>query len=230
MQVERRDLLASAAGLVVSLRAGHAVAATKPAEFFTEGALANNPVAKMFVATPALNAPATRLVGDDRVWRWADLTGKVRIISLWSEWCAPCVAEIADLAALHRRYRGPNFEIIAVLTASNRKRDYAQASAFLGARRGSMPLLVEPDGGATLLTTLAMANGSPSLPCNLIVDRNAVIRARSLGFAPLRPRLMPGHVLTGEEKTELMAGTTKSMWASAAAHTFISHLLRYSLV
>eukprot|EP01035_Chromulina_nebulosa_P061054 gene61054-83517_t len=84
------------------------------------------------------------------------LVGKTRIVTLWAEWCVPCLVEARDFAALQRRFAGPSFEIVAVLTASAQKLDFAAARARLTqARVDGLPLLVEPDGGARLMFGLS---------------------------------------------------------------------------
>ena len=39
---------------------------------------------------------------------------KLRLVNVWATWCGPCVIEFPDLVALHRIYRGRDFEVVTV--------------------------------------------------------------------------------------------------------------------
>src|SRR5437870_3405086 len=39
---------------------------------------------------------------------------KLRLVNAWATWCGPCVIEFPDLVALHRIYRGRDFEVVTV--------------------------------------------------------------------------------------------------------------------
>lgn len=79
--IDRRTIIAAA---VAAPLAGRAAAAT-PAQLFPTGPLAANPLAMTFAATPHLPAPLTTLLAAGGAARFADLTGKVRIVTLWAE-------------------------------------------------------------------------------------------------------------------------------------------------
>jgi thiol-disulfide isomerase/thioredoxin len=40
--------------------------------------------------------------------------GKFRLINFWATWCGPCVTEFPELMAIHRFYRGRDFEVVTV--------------------------------------------------------------------------------------------------------------------
>ena len=44
----------------------------------------------------------------------SDFSGKYVLIDFWATWCAPCIAEMPNLAKAYEQYRGENFEIIGV--------------------------------------------------------------------------------------------------------------------
>jgi thiol-disulfide isomerase/thioredoxin len=39
---------------------------------------------------------------------------KLRLVNVWALWCGPCLVEFPDLVALHRIYRGRDFEVVTL--------------------------------------------------------------------------------------------------------------------
>jgi thiol-disulfide isomerase/thioredoxin len=161
------------------------------------------------------------------------LNGKTRIVTLWAEWCAPCLVEARDFAALRRRFAGPTFDIVAVLTGSAERLDFAGATARLtNARVAGLPLLVEPNGGKRLMLTLSPSpfGGGGSLPCTLLVDSRGRIRGRSRGA--LTAALPPGaagkpagsYTLTEADKRAMLAGDRGTLWQSPDGDVLVTAL------
>jgi len=170
---------------------------------FTQDALAHNTVAMAFGQIPDLAQPLA--IGYDTAdgpKDFADLTGKIRILALWAEWCPPCLREMPELAALQARHGGGDFEILPVLTSSRAHLDFAAARKALDAAGGQgLSLWVEPDGGYQTLV-LAVADlpppmvkdpavtKGPSIPCAVIVDAKGMVRGHMVGIrsAPRQAR------------------------------------------
>lgn len=161
------------------------------------------------------------------------LRGKTRIVTLWAEWCAPCLVEARDFAALRRRFAGPNFDIVAVLTCIAEKLGFAGATARLTqARVAGLPLLVEPNGGKRLMLTLSpspMGDGG-TLPCTLLVDSRGRIRGRSRGaltaaLPPGAAAKQPGsYILTDADKRAMLAGDRGTLWQSPDGDALVTAL------
>lgn len=117
------------------------------------------------------------------------LRGRVVAINFWATWCAPCQAEIPELARVWREQRGRCLEILGVAEESGSPAEVAEF-----ARRHAIPypVLLDPDGKA------AESWRVPGYPRTYLVDAggkvrqvfDGALRKRSLEEA-LEPLLMP---------------------------------------
>ena len=195
--------------------------------------LAHNQIANGFKPFALdLQTVAGRLVGANGPVNMASVRGRISILSLWAEWCVPCLLEAADLAALSRRFSGERLQIVSVLTSSLKKLTYKDARALLdreGAR--GLPLWVEPEGGSIFLNSLATRPSlGPALPCNLLVDASGQVRGRSFGAGPAKSMSfeMKDGKLTDEAKAKLLASHATTRWGTEGPD-FIEHLIRDGL-
>jgi len=199
--------------------------------------MSHTALAARFVAPGGpLALPDTTLLSAHGPQRLSQLRGRTWLVSLWAEWCAPCLEEATDLAAINRTHEGSSFGVIFVLTSSFKKLDLAAAQAVLAKRgAGDTPLFVEAGGKDAVFRALATQDYSEamrkamkqdrgaSLPCNLLVDRHGQVRARSFGAAQTKVMqaggvpLREGH-LTEADKARVL--TEHTDWASPAGDEF----------
>jgi thiol-disulfide isomerase/thioredoxin len=234
--IDRRSICLGAAAALAS---GGARAATDT-PFFVSGPMTKNALAAHFMVPPtSVSLPDTPLLSAQGPRKLSELRGRTWLVSLWAEWCAPCLEEATDLAEIARTHGGPSFGVVFVLTGSGKKLDLAGAQAVM-AKRGAAdtPLFVEPNGGGAVMKALATqeydaqmraitkTDSGPSLPCNLLVDRQGRVRARSFGAAaavtmsaatPLASKPM-----TKADKARVL--TQHTMWATPAGAEFAAAL------
>ncbi len=208
--MDRRTFIMAAgtASLLAPIAKAHAE--WKEGPVFRTGPLARNAVANSFLTVPpGMTLPQLNLSAADGTHRLSQLKGKTRIISLWAEWCVPCLLEAKDLAALRRAFAGPEFDMLAVLTAGRGNLTQAQAQAKLAeAGAATLPTWVETGNGREIGKALAITSPPHiSLPCNLLIDTLGRVRGRSVGNG-IRMRDDDG----------------RSHWASSEAQRFVSAL------
>jgi thiol-disulfide isomerase/thioredoxin len=218
--IDRRGLIAG-----LTLISAGAARAAPPARLFPDGPLAGNLLARGFLVPPAGLDPDPPLLSATGPKRWRDLRGKPHVVSLWAEWCTPCLAEAQDFAKLARDYRGRGVGVVAILTASQQGLDLGAAEALMARMHAAdLPVWIEPRGGRELFRTVAHRDGESSLPCTLILDRDARIRGRAFGAphfftlpaeAPKPP--MTSHALTRAEKERILEHPEPTAWASPYA-------------
>jgi len=204
--LSRRTLLTSAAALL----AQPAFAASSP---LAAAPIAANPVARLFQAPPVATLPDVTLENEHGPKHLSAYRGKTLLVPLWAEWCADCLVEMGDLAALQKRFGGPHFEIVPVLTASKSGLDVGRAAFLLNkVGGGDLAGLIEPKGGAGLAQAFCSdpaAAGRFKLPCILLVDPSGRVVGRHIGLV-----LAPG--------SDPHAG--KSIWSTPPAAAFCAAL------
>ncbi len=214
--MDRRAFLTGIAAAGLATQPAHA------ASIFAGTSLANNRIAVRFQPLPdGAFAPDVLLQGGDGEHRFSELTGKVHLVALWAEWCAPCLIEAGDLAVLQQTFGGPNFAIQSILTASQKKLDLKGARKTLRKTHGdTLPLWIEADGKDFLAANLSKTASSPySLPCVLLVDRHGKIRGRMIGLGFIADNVDP----TDHKQIMSLGGQTE--WSTPEAYDFIKALI-----
>ncbi|SEN46636.1 Thiol-disulfide isomerase or thioredoxin [Sphingomonas gellani] len=217
--LKRREVLAGGIMTTLALGSGTAWSAMAERSIFAGTALASNPLAASFKRVPAgLATPATTLLSVAGEGRLTNLRNPATLVSIWADWCGPCLAEMHDLAALRARHQGTGFEVIAVLQGS--ALDVRAARAKLdGLNAAALPSWIEPKG-ASIADALATPAGGKgfSLPCNLLLDRRGHVRARAFGSHVLTSVDMKNGEVTATGKQQLSHARTT--WSLPAADLF----------
>jgi thiol-disulfide isomerase/thioredoxin len=134
-------------------------------------------MAKLTISEKPSAAPATifRDAGG-ATHTLAEFRGKVAIVNVWANWCAPCKEEIPSLARLQAAYAG---RPVAVIPVSVGKGDDETAGRAFIARNAPLTFYTEP----TYAFTYAFQPAIEGMPTTVIYDRKGVERARLAGGA-----------------------------------------------
>jgi thiol-disulfide isomerase/thioredoxin len=104
------------------------------------------------------------------------LAGKVVVLDFFATWCAPCIAELPEIEAVHRRYAAtPDTEVLVV--ANDSGDDTPELiRAFVSERDPAVPFVYDPGGGAH------EAFGFAGLPGLVVIDRSGRLRLTREGY------------------------------------------------
>ena len=117
-------------------------------------------------------APSFRLAGvNGRSAGISDYRGSVVLIDFWATWCDTCRSELPMLKALHAKYRGKDFELLAPSVDEGNPREVA---SFAEANALPYPVLIAD------YATIRSYRVS-SLPAKFLIGRDGTIAARYVG-------------------------------------------------
>lgn len=138
-------------------------------------ALAGRPVAAKetpLQAWPAgRSTPALQLEDvNGKLWRLADLRGKVVVVSFWATWCEYCAEEMAFLDGVAKAETNK-----LVVLGVNYKEPAERVRRSPLAERSALTLLLDPSG-----QSFAQWGGAV-LPTTVLVDRKGKARWRAIG-------------------------------------------------
>ena len=128
----------------------------------------------------AIGAPASAILGASlpdlngqhhSIKEW---NGKIRIVSFWATWCAPCRTEIPLLTSASEQYRNKGVEVIGVAVdqAEEVREYFKQVPA-------AYPMLLAPTEGQALMRS--GGNTYASLPFTVLLDAQGAILQRHQG-------------------------------------------------
>ena len=109
-----------------------------------------------------------------QVQRLDQWQGKILVVNFWATWCAPCVKEMPELAALQTELAPKQIQILGVGIDSA-----ANISEFASKYKITYPLIVAGMGGAKL--TRAFGNQAGGLPYTVIIGRKGEIHKTYIG-------------------------------------------------
>ena len=111
--------------------------------------------------------PALQLTDlSGKVWRLADLRGKVVLLNFWASWCEPCRAEMPSLQRLADQHQQD-----LVVLAVNLKESTQTVQQFVQRTALTLPVLPDPQG------VTARAWGVTVFPSTVLIDAQGKVRS-----------------------------------------------------
>jgi peroxiredoxin len=107
----------------------------------------------------------------DKVWRLADLKGKVVYINFWATWCNTCKGEMPQKALLKKKMEGKPFQMLGVLFRD----DPDNLPAYFKKHNVTIPTLISPDNDAS------KRFGITGVPETFIIDKDGIVREKLVG-------------------------------------------------
>jgi thiol-disulfide isomerase/thioredoxin len=139
--------------------------------------LAHGEMAKLQVTTSPSPAPSTVFKdAQGHPHTLAEFKGKVIVVNVWANWCAPCKEEIPSLAKLQGEFAGRPVAVAPVSVGKGD--DETQGRAFI-ARNPPLVFYTEP----TYAFAFAFKPVVEGMPTTILYDRAGVERARLTGGA-----------------------------------------------
>lgn len=102
----------------------------------------------------------------------SDHRGKVVLVNIWATWCAPCRQEMPSMQKLYDRFKGENFEILAVSIDSTGREAVAP---FMRTMNLTFPALLDPKEDIRSLY------GVTGVPESFIIGKEGVVVEKIIG-------------------------------------------------
>jgi peroxiredoxin len=112
---------------------------------------------------PDLNGKGVSLAGH---------RGKVVVVNIWATWCPPCRQEMPSMQRLYEKFKGENFEILAVSIDSEGSEAVAP---FMRKMNLTFPALLDPG------ETIRSLYGITGVPESFIIDKKGIVVEKIIG-------------------------------------------------
>ena len=109
---------------------------------------------------------------DEKMVSLSDYRGKVVLVNIWATWCPPCVEEMPSMEKLYRKFKGQNFEILAV---SIDEPGLEAVAPFMKKSNLTFPALIDSEG------TIKAVYGVTGIPESFIVDKQGIFIKKIVG-------------------------------------------------
>jgi thiol-disulfide isomerase/thioredoxin len=96
------------------------------------------------------------------------IDGRRALVDVWATWCAPCIAAMPHLQALHNRFGDRGFTVVGVMTDGNATR---MGPDYLEGMDVTYPMVFD-DGGEAFVDAWGQIAGIPLL---VLVDENGTV-------------------------------------------------------
>jgi cytochrome c biogenesis protein CcmG/thiol:disulfide interchange protein DsbE len=104
----------------------------------------------------------------------SDHRGKVVLVNIWATWCPPCKEEMPSMQKLYEKFKGENFEILAVSIDSTGRDAVAP---FMRTMNLTFPALLDPK------EEIRSLYGVTGVPESFIIDQDGIVVEKIIGPA-----------------------------------------------
>ena len=98
--------------------------------------------------------------------------GKVVLVNVWATWCPPCRREMPSMQRLYEKFKGKNFEILAVSIDSEGRE---AVEPFMRKMNLTFPSLLDPG------ETIRPLYGISGVPESFIIDQQGILVEKIIG-------------------------------------------------
>ena len=109
---------------------------------------------------------------DGKMVSLSDYKGKVVLVNIWATWCPPCVDEMPSMEKLYQKFKGKNFEILAV---SIDEPGLKAVAPFMKKSNLTFPALIDSEG------TIKAVYGITGVPESFIIDKQGILIKKIVG-------------------------------------------------
>jgi len=109
---------------------------------------------------------------DGKMVSLSDYKGKVVLVNIWATWCPPCVDEMPSMEKLYQKFKGKNFEILAV---SIDEPGLKAVAPFMKKSNLTFPALIDSEG------TIKAVYGITGVPESFIIDQQGILIKKIVG-------------------------------------------------
>lgn len=102
----------------------------------------------------------------------SDYKGKVVLINIWATWCPSCVDEMPSMEKLYQKFKGENFEILAV---SIDTLGLKAVIPFMKKYKLTFPGLIDPAG------TIRISYRTTGIPESFIIGKDGILIKKIIG-------------------------------------------------
>jgi len=106
---------------------------------------------------------------------WEKQRKKAIVLSFFATWCHPCKEDLKYLQRLQNRHGYQGLQVLGVLTQDSAKE--SEVRVFLQKLGVNLPVLMDQDG------IIAKRYGIIGLPCNFMIDKEGILKAKYLGYS-----------------------------------------------
>ena len=132
------------------------------------------PEKKQYETIVEIGQPAPPFEYNDskgKLWKLADLKGKVVWMNFWATWCTTCKAEMPSKEALYERMQGKPFQMFGMLFRD----DPSNLTEYYKTQKVSPPTLISPGNEAAKLY------GITGVPESFLIDKNGILVEKFVG-------------------------------------------------